>query len=56
MSNYEEVNTKMIVHCAYADLLGANNIVVSCPDTVVSVLLVHHFTALPTENIFLNWT
>ena len=51
MSNHEEADTKMIIHCAYAASLGANNIVVACPDTDVLVLLVHHFTALQTEKI-----
>ena len=51
MSNHEEADTKMIIHCAYAASLGANNIVVACPDTDVQVLFVHNFTALQTEKI-----
>ena len=41
-SNQEEADTRIVLHAVAAANSGAERIVVSCPDTDVLVLLIHH--------------
>ena len=52
-SNQEEADTRLVLHAALATRLGAQNIIVSSPDTDVLVLLLHHYPSIHAQKVYL---
>lgn len=53
-SDQEEADCRMLLHVAHASGLGANTVVVVSSNTDVFVLLVHHFSGLSVENLYIK--